>query len=116
KAGVAWYGRLGGLPTALQPQAPLDVAKALHAPVLGLYAGEDASIPMESVASMRAALAAGNAASRASSIFVYPTAKHAFFNDTRPNHDPAAAADAWPRCVAFLHANLHASPNTNGAA
>jgi carboxymethylenebutenolidase len=107
KAGVAWYGRLGGMPTALQPQAPLDVAKALHAPVLGLYGGQDASIPLDSVEAMKAALAAGNAAARASSVFVYPDAKHAFFNDTRPNFDATAAGDAWKRCTAFLHQHLH---------
>lgn len=106
KAGVAWYGRLGGMPTGLQPQAPLDVARRLHAPVLGLYGGEDTSIGLDTVEAMRAALAGGNAASRASSVFVYPSAKHAFFNDTRPNFDATAAGDAWQRCVAFLHSSL----------
>ena len=34
---------------------------------------------------------------------VYPGAGHAFMNDTRPEmYRPAAAADAWPRLVAFL--------------
>lgn len=107
KAGVAWYGRLGGMPTALQPRSPLDVAMTLRAPVLGLYGGLDASIPMDSVGAMKAALAGGGEVSRASSIFVYPTAKHAFFNDTRPNFDAVAAGDAWQRCVAFLHRRLH---------
>jgi carboxymethylenebutenolidase len=106
KAGVAWYGRLGGVPTALQPRSPLDVAKTLRAPVLGLYGGLDASIPLDSVEAMRAAVAAGGEAARASSIFVYPTAKHAFFNDTRPNFDAVASADAWHRCIAFLHQKL----------
>ena len=37
----------------------------------------------------------------------YPGAGHAFFNDTRPDaYRPAAAADAWPRAVAFLRARL----------
>jgi carboxymethylenebutenolidase len=107
KAGVAWYGRLGGMPTALQPQSPLDVAKRLLAPVLGLYGGLDTSIPLDSVEAMKAALASGGEAARASSIFVYPTAQHAFFNDTRPNFDPVAAGDAWQRCIAFLHQRLH---------
>lgn len=108
KAGVAWYGRLAGMPTELQPRAPLDVAKALHAPVLGLYGGEDTSIPKESVEAMKAALAGGEGASRASSVFVYPGAKHAFFNDTRPNFDATAAGDAWHRCIDFLRRHLDA--------
>lgn len=106
RAGVAWYGRLGGMPTALHPHSPLDLAKALRAPVLGLYGGLDTSIPRDSVDAMTAALAGGGEASRASSILVYPTARHAFFNDTRPNFDAAASADAWPRCIDFLHQRL----------
>jgi carboxymethylenebutenolidase len=33
-------------------------------------------------------------------------AKHAFMNDTHRGHDPAAAALAWERAVAFLHRHL----------
>ncbi len=47
KAGVAWYGRLVGKPTDLQPKNPIDVVKELHAPVLGLYGGADMGIPVE---------------------------------------------------------------------
>lgn len=45
KVGVAWYGRLVGNPTALQPQHPIDVASMLKAPVLGLYGAEDKAFP-----------------------------------------------------------------------
>src|SRR5947207_1629786 len=37
KAGVAWYGRLSGKATALQPKRPIDLAGDLKTPVLGLY-------------------------------------------------------------------------------
>src|SRR5437660_7201363 len=41
KAGVAWYGRLVGDATELQPKHPLDLVDSLNAPVLGLYGGKD---------------------------------------------------------------------------
>ncbi|MFM7708576.1 MAG: dienelactone hydrolase family protein, partial [Gammaproteobacteria bacterium] len=43
-AGVAWYGRVVGQPSPLQPAHAVDVAAALRAPVLGLYAGKDSGI------------------------------------------------------------------------
>ena len=37
----------------------------------------------------------------------YAGAGHAFFNDTGPDaYRPDAAADAWPRAVAFLRRHL----------
>ena len=58
KAGVAWYGRLEGEPTALQPSYPLDLVKDIKAPILGLYGGQDQGIPVASVERMKTALAA----------------------------------------------------------
>ena len=37
---------------------------------------------------------------------VYPGANHAFFNDTGPRYDAAAAADAWTRAVNWFHQYL----------
>jgi carboxymethylenebutenolidase len=34
---------------------------------------------------------------------IYPGANHAFFNDTGPRYDQAAAADAWTRTLAWFH-------------
>ena len=33
---------------------------------------------------------------------VYPGARHSFFNDHWHSYDPVAAADSWPRVVAFF--------------
>jgi carboxymethylenebutenolidase len=84
-AGVAWYGRLVGQPSELQPKHPVDVAASLRAPVLGLYAGRDRGIPLDTVEQMRTALAAAevSAAAKASSITVYPEAEHGFYADYR---------------------------------
>lgn len=101
-AGVAWYGRLVGATSALQPQQPIDLATKLHAPVLGLYGGQDQGIPQASVEKMKAALAQGSAASRASQIIVYPDAGHAFNADYRPSYKRDDALDAWQRCLAWF--------------
>lgn len=105
RAGVAWYGRLVGETNERQTAMPVDVASRLAAPVLGLYGGDDAGIPLAWVETMKAALAKGSDAAKRSSIVVYPGAKHAFHADYRPNYDVHAATDGWRRCIAFLREN-----------
>ena len=106
KAGVAWYGQLLGTPSALKPTNPIDRVGQLHAPVLGLYGGEDAGIPVAAVEQMKAALAgASSAAAKRSQFVVYPGAPHAFHADYRPSYRKEAAEDGWKRCVAWLKAN-----------
>jgi carboxymethylenebutenolidase len=105
KAGVAWYGRLSGAASALQPKHPVDVAAALHAPVLGLYGEKDTGIPLADVEKMKAALAAGSDKARQSRFVVYPDAPHAFHADYRPSYRKAAADDGWKRCVDWLRSN-----------
>ena len=104
KAGVAWYGRLVGASGELTPRHPVDVAAGLHAPVLGLYGEKDTGIPLDSVEKMKAALAAGNAASRKSQFVVYPDAPHAFHADYRPSYRKEAAQDGWKRCLEWFKA------------
>ena len=106
KAGVAWYGRLVGEPTALAPRNPVDVAGQLKAPVLGLYGGADTGIGQDTVEKMKAALAdagaKGNAAAAASAFVVYPDAPHAFHADYRPSYRKEAAEDGWKRMLAWF--------------
>jgi len=96
KAGVAWYGRLVAPQKApLQPAYPVELAAHLKVPVLGLYGGADAGIPVEQVEQMRSALkAAGNTATE---IVVYDGAPHAFYADYRPSYRKEAAEDGWRR-------------------
>jgi carboxymethylenebutenolidase len=105
KAGVAWYGRLVGPTNALQTAHPVDLAAKLQAPVLGLYAEKDSGIGLDSVAQMRAALAAGSGAARKSEFVIYPGAQHAFHADYRPTYQADAALDGWRRCLAWFKAN-----------
>ncbi len=102
KAGVAWYGRLVGQRTELTPLHPVDVAEKLHAPVLGLYGGADTGIGLDTVDAMKAALASGPAAAKASHFVVYPDTPHAFHADYRPSYRKEAAQDGWTRLTQWL--------------
>jgi carboxymethylenebutenolidase len=105
KAGVAWYGRLVGDATALTPRHPVDIAATLKAPVLGLYGAADSGIPLASVDRMKAALAAGTPAAKASQFVVYPDAPHAFHADYRPSFRQGPAEDGWKRALDWFKAN-----------
>jgi carboxymethylenebutenolidase len=99
RAGTAWYGRLIGDTTELQPRNPIDIVPELKAPVLGLYGGQDQGIPLDTVEKMRAALKkSGNP----SEIIVYPEAPHGFFADIRPSYRKEAAQDGWKRLLAWF--------------
>ena len=102
KAAIAWYGRLTGQSSALTPQHPIDQVAQLKAPVLGLYGGADAGIPLEGVERMKAALAQGPAAARGSEFVVYPDTPHAFHADYRSSYRQGPAEDGWKRLLAWL--------------
>ncbi len=102
KAGVAWYGRIVGTQNELTPKNPIDIAGQLNGPVLGLYGEADTGIPLDGVEKMKAALAAGNAKSKASQFVVYKDAPHAFHADYRPSYRKEAAEDGWKRCLAWF--------------
>jgi carboxymethylenebutenolidase len=99
RAGVAWYGRLVGQPTELQPRFPIDIGPTLTVPVLGLYGGTDQGIPLDTVEQMRQALANGKTESE---IVVYEGAPHAFFADYRASYRKEPAADGWKRLLAWF--------------
>jgi len=105
KAGVAWYGRLVGAPSELTPRHPVDVVANLKAPVLGLYGAADQGIPLDTVDKMKAALANGSPAAKASQFVVYPDAPHAFHADYRPSFRQGPAEDGWKRALEWFKAN-----------
>lgn len=97
KAGVAWYGPLKAGPYPRTP--PFDAVKDLKCPVLGLYGGQDKGIPQKDIDDT---LAAAKAAGKSAEIVVYPDSQHGFLADYRPQYDPKASADAWPKMLAFF--------------
>jgi carboxymethylenebutenolidase len=99
KAGVAWYGRLVGQPTDLQPTYPIDVSARLKAPVLGLYGERDKGIPLADVEKMNDAL---KAAGSKSHIQVFAGADHGFLADYRPSFHEAAARAGWANATGWF--------------
>jgi carboxymethylenebutenolidase len=102
KAGVAWYGRLVGESTTLTPKHPVDIAKNLQVPVLGLYGGKDTGISLDTVEQMRDRL---TGCSTNSEIIVYPEAPHAFHADYRPSYRQTDAEDGWKRLQEWFKKN-----------
>lgn len=96
KAAVAWYGKLTGDKSLNSPKQPVDIATDLNAPVLGLYGGQDNSIPQESVETMRQALRAANAKAE---IIVYPDAgmrsTPIIVRAIMPNLRKTAGSECW---------------------
>ncbi|MBS0849908.1 dienelactone hydrolase family protein [Citrobacter sp. JGM124] len=99
KAAVAWYGKLVAEKTLNSPHHPIDIATGLNAPVLGLYGGQDTSIPLDSIEAMRRALQMANTTAE---IIVYPEAGHAFNADYRPNYHAPSAQDGWQRMLKWF--------------
>jgi len=99
RAGVAWYGILQRPKTAMTPESPLDLAARINVPVLGLYGGADAAIPMSQIEEMQRAL---KAAGKPSEIVVYPDTPHGFNADYRPSYRPEQARDGWKRMQAWF--------------
>ncbi|RFB80303.1 dienelactone hydrolase family protein [Methylovirgula sp. 4M-Z18] len=102
KAAVAWYGRVAGNTTSLQPKNPIDIAADLHAPVLGLYGGADQSIPVETLDAMKKA---ADAAGKKTEFVVYPDTPHAFNADYRPSYREGPAKDGWAKMLAWFKDN-----------
>jgi len=102
KAGVAWYGRVEGPGTELQPKNPIELVKDVKAPVLGLYGGADAGIPVEGVERMRTAL---KQAGKTADFHIYPDTPHGFNADYRPSYRKEAAEDGWKRMLEWFRRN-----------
>jgi carboxymethylenebutenolidase len=106
RAAIAWYGRLVGDTTALQPFNPIDVAAKVSAPVLGLYGGQDPGIPLTSINAMKEALAKRGPNAPEARFVVFPDAAHAFHADYRPSYREAAAKEGWKLTQEWLKQHL----------
>ena len=79
-----------------------DFAGSTQAAVLGFYGELDQRV----LATRPAAQMALQRAGMVHDLVTEPGADHAFFNDTGPRYDPAAAADAWHRLQDWFTAHL----------
>jgi carboxymethylenebutenolidase len=80
------------------PSPPLGDVPKIRAAVLAIYGALDTFVT-PGVPAMRQALQQAHIVHE---VVVYADARHAFFNDTGPNYNPTAAADAWTRTLAWL--------------
>ena len=101
-AGVAWYGRLVGDKSDMNPSHPIDLVDRINAPVLGLSGGADAGIPNDTVERMNEAL---KKAGKKSAIHLYPDTPHAFHADYRPSYRKEQANDGWKRALEWFRKN-----------
>jgi carboxymethylenebutenolidase len=75
----------------------------LNGPILLIYGEKDQGVPAEQGRQLKAKL---DELGKNAQLVIYPDADHAFFNDTRPNYKPEAAADAWRRTLELFRQNL----------
>lgn len=103
---VCWYGPLARpYRDEPQPVTGFDVAKEIACPFLGLFGEEDTNPTPADVRKFEALLRQHN---QKVEIVIYPGAGHAFHADYRPSYRPAAAKDAWGRCVGWFARYLRA--------
>jgi carboxymethylenebutenolidase len=93
-ASVIYYGQVTADEERLRP---------ISAPILGLFAGNDSGIKVESVEAFRTAL---ERLRKEHEIHIYPDVGHAFANPTGRNYNAEAAEDAWARTLDFLARHL----------
>ena len=93
---VIYYGNVG--------DASAEAVAALEMPVLGIFGGDDGSIPTDNVEAFADQLRDGGVQA---DIRIYEGAGHAFANPTGNNYVPEAAADAWTRTLTFLQDTLY---------
>jgi carboxymethylenebutenolidase len=94
KAAVPFYG----------PQPPVADVPDINAAVLAIYGERDQRIN-QGIPAIEAAMQQNN------KIFekvIYPSADHAFHNDTGSRYNPEAAQDAWARALAWFEKYLTA--------
>jgi carboxymethylenebutenolidase len=80
-----------------------DELSSINWPVLGIFAGDDTSIPTEIVNQFETAL---NNLDIENNINTYPGVGHAFANPNADNYSPEVSRSAWIKTLDFLNRNL----------
>ncbi|BBD73844.1 carboxymethylenebutenolidase [Sulfodiicoccus acidiphilus] len=116
KVGSVGFCMGGGLVFQLATEVPIDATAVFYGAnprpvekvenikgkVMGLYAGEDLYINSGLPELMSAVVKY----KKDFELKLYPGAVHAFFNDTRPTYNEAAARDAWERTLRLFRGAL----------
>jgi len=85
------------------PVTDADALRALPGPLLGIFGGADATIPVEDVRAFAAAL---DQAGIPNEITIYEGQPHAFVTDIEAIRSGGVQAEAWAQMLAFLEKNL----------
>lgn len=93
-AAVIYYGQVTNSQRKLE---------SLNVPILGIFAAEDTSIPVQTVHGFEQAL---KNLGKTYEIEIFPGVGHAFANPTGRNYSAEAADKAWEQTVAFLDSHL----------
>lgn len=91
---VVYYGRITD---------DKNILKNLKKPILGIFGGLDKAIPKELVQRFGYAL---DELKKPHELHIFDDADHAFANEEREIHNPAAAAQAWEKTILFLDKNI----------
>jgi carboxymethylenebutenolidase len=97
---VGFYGFPGG-PGRNDSPAPIDVVTLMECPVLGIFGGADAAIPVATIQQFREVL---TSAGLDNEIVVEPDAPHSFF-DRKQAEFQRQSDDAWARVQHFVEAH-----------
>ncbi len=100
KAAVPFYG--GGI-AANTPNAPVNFADRITAPVLAFFGEKDQMIPLDQVTRIEETMRRLGKTYEAK---VYPGAGHGFFCDERASYHAEAARDAWNRLLQWFAKHL----------
>lgn len=85
------------------PETDPEILRALPGPVLGIFGGEDASIPVADVRDFEIAL---DQAGISNEISVYEGQPHAFVTDIESIRAGGVQGEAWAQMLRFLEINL----------
>jgi carboxymethylenebutenolidase len=89
------YVRADRKTTEPPPDGAFDWAPKVTTPVIGFYAGQDASIGALDIAAAFAKLAGPH------DVTTYPDGKHGFLDDTRSSYNGPDATDAFAKMIAW---------------
>jgi carboxymethylenebutenolidase len=101
RAAISFYG--GGIAKSERGPGLLDRVEETKGSILLFWGGLDKHIGPEQRRDVSETL---RAAKKTFASMEFADADHAFFDDTRPNYNKAAAEQAWELSLAFFKANL----------
>lgn len=85
------------------PETDPQVLKSLPGPILGIFGGADASIPLEEVRAFEKGLSSAGVKNQ---VTVYEGQPHAFVTDMESIRKGGAQGQAWAQLLDFLQSNL----------